>query len=326
MQKILQNIYNYKAELMGLSILFVLLNHSPIPDVFGFKATLRVGVDMFLLIGAFTCTLSFDRTYQKCVADSNEKESFKIFYKKRFLRILPSYLILFSLYYAWLFLIEDDFNVAGYFRTFTFWINIADNDMRLWYIPVVLVGYLLLPFYFLVCKKYKIAQWAPLVVTLGLIVLCTLHICRDLPFYMFWVRLPIFLLGILIYLHKDSKIEIKPAYILATAFLFWVFSLMLDIPYYYNLSRICSIPVVLCIIYFYDKFKIDLLKKAFGWLGLITLEIYMFNDILMREIVPMVSSQCESTSIATLAAYILYFPVGIALAYAYNKLMKLICR
>lgn len=54
MQRIINNIYSFKTEMMGVVILILLVFHSSIPNFYGLKNLLEIGVDIFLFLGGFT--------------------------------------------------------------------------------------------------------------------------------------------------------------------------------------------------------------------------------------------------------------------------------
>lgn len=59
MKRIINNIYLFKTEMMGFAILILMIFHSSIPSFYGLKNILEIGVDIFLFLGGFTCTLSY---------------------------------------------------------------------------------------------------------------------------------------------------------------------------------------------------------------------------------------------------------------------------
>ena len=304
--------------MMGFAAFLVVMIHSQLPTFYGILGTLECSVDLFLLLGGFTCAGSF----RKSLLDTSKStgENIKLFYKKRFYRILPAYFILFSVYYVWLYIIHGNGDWAGFFKTFTFYGHFVDSShMILWYVPAVLLAYLLLPFYMLLCEKNRLFLWLPLLIIFILIGLCVLHLMKQIPFYMFFVRLPIFLIGINLYICKDNLMKINPVLLVLATVVFSLLSVFLDIPFYFNLRRICFIPLTFCVIYFFDKLKFG--NKLWHWLGAFTLEIYMINDLLMRDIFPMIAGHLEATT-ATIFSYILYFPIGIGLAYLYHKFLN----
>lgn len=320
MIRVVNNIYKNKVEMMGFAAFIVVVNHCKFPNIFGLLSALEFCVDIFMLLGAFTCAGSFSR----CMQDTSKTigQNIMSFYKKRFLRIVPAYLILYSLYYFWLYIIHGNGDWAGFFKTFTFYGHFVDSShLTLWYVPAILLAYLILPLYMLACEKNRMIQWTPLLLIICLIGLCILHVSTKLPFYMFFFRLPIFLIGINLYLCKDNLVKINHPMLLLTAGVFFILlTLVLDIPFYFNIRRLCFIPITFCILYFFDKFRFG--NKLWHWLGGFTLEIYMFNDLLMRDIYPMIAGCFDNPTVATAFSYVLFFGIGIALAYFYHKFMN----
>lgn len=60
MQRLVNNIFNYKVEMMGFAILLIMLFHLALPTtLWGLKNTFEIGVDLFLFLGGFTCARSY---------------------------------------------------------------------------------------------------------------------------------------------------------------------------------------------------------------------------------------------------------------------------
>lgn len=306
--------------MMGFAAFLVVFNHSKVPNFFGLKSALEFCVDIFLLLGAFTCAGSFSRYMQN--TSKSLTENIMSFYKKRFSKILPGYIILFSVYYFWLYIIHGNQDWAGFFKTFTFYGHFVDSShLTLWYLPAILLAYLILPLYMLVCEKNRIFLWTPLLIAICLIGSCILHVSTKLPFYMFLFRLPVFLIGINLYICKDNLVKINhPVLLLIAGVFFTLLTVVLDVPFYFNIRRICFIVSTFCVIYFFDKFRFG--NKLWHWLGGFTLEIYMINDPLMRDINPMIAGYFDNPNVATAFSYVLFYVIGIALAYMYHKFLN----
>ena len=77
---------------MGAAIVFIILFHVPLARgdaFFGLRRCGNIGVDMFLFLSGVGLWYSWVRT-----------PSFRQFYKRRLLRIFPTWLVISTLYYA----------------------------------------------------------------------------------------------------------------------------------------------------------------------------------------------------------------------------------
>lgn len=105
----LQNISNYRQLIMGLSILWIILFHSQIDfgefpyleSINFIKSTGYAGVDVFFFLSGFSLAAGW----------SKKKYSLIDFYQKRFLRILPGYLMI-SILMTLFILIESKANAS----------------------------------------------------------------------------------------------------------------------------------------------------------------------------------------------------------------------
>ena len=87
----LADVSRYRGELMGIAIVFIILFHIPLDRsdmFFGLRRCGNIGVDMFLFLSGIGLWYSWTK-----------QPSFKSFYKRRLLRIFPTWLVISSLYY-----------------------------------------------------------------------------------------------------------------------------------------------------------------------------------------------------------------------------------
>ena len=212
----------YRAPLMGFAMIIVMLFHVPLSrnDLFyGLMRCGNNGVDMFLFLSGIGLWYSWTkRTHPltpsrrdgelDTAQESNENPSLGeghrvgSFYYRRFLRLYPAWLIIASLYYIpqyWpngggyspnLFHL-----VANILVGWSFW---RIDDLTFWFVPAIIVLYLIAPFYMHLIQRNRIWRWLPLVMILWYLLV------RDWPplwgavghVEIFWSRVPIFLLGI----------------------------------------------------------------------------------------------------------------------------------
>lgn len=315
MQRIVNNIFRYKTEIMGFAILLIMFFHLNLPTFYGIKNLFEIGVDIFLFIGGFTCAKSYMSSCE------NLRGGAKFIYlKKRLWRIVPPYLLLYTFIYGYEFLIDKNGDWDGFLANISMWKNILDNGLRMWYIPAILIMYSILPFYIDACKRWKKATLLPLFLIASLSLFLMTNTFNYFPFKVAWIRLPIFLIGINFFLWKDIEFKLNDYVVLMTAIVFSILSWGVR-SFSLSVSRFCFIPVVIALIYYFDLIKSEIILKWLKVFGKMTLELYLIHEYVQRllfEIFPIASLGVGAK--AALCA-IISLPVGFILAYAYHKFL-----
>lgn len=130
----LKDISTYRSELMGWSIFWIMMLHFTFNQVkpLGFIAQYGyAGVDIFLFVSGFGLFISLEK-------DNNLLN----YYRKRLLRIFPTYYILGFI--TNLLLIHDDILMFLFrYSTIGFWIG---KEYAEWFIPSIILLYILAPF------------------------------------------------------------------------------------------------------------------------------------------------------------------------------------
>lgn len=179
----------HRSSLMGIAILWVILYHmvSKGTEYFDFKYLNALfnqgdsGVDIFMFLSGWGLYLSF------------KKYSILEFYKRRFARILPLYMII-----CLIFIMAINGNIMDYLScvsTFGFWMGGIWYD---WYIPAILLFYLLYPLIGKSTDKFGILPFIiSITVCVGLISYTQISTdCQFGDIRMFVLsRFPIFVLG-----------------------------------------------------------------------------------------------------------------------------------
>ncbi len=265
----LKDISTYRSELMGWSILWIMMLHFTFNQInpLGFIAQYGfAGVDIFLFVSGFGLFYSLDR-------DDNLIH----FYKKRLLRIFPTYYIIGAI--TNLILHHNDIlSFLFQYSTIGFWIGKEYAD---WFIPSIIILYLLAPF----IKKLIDKRWFVFLGTLAVIIYIIAYYFTDKEnlldrshFFLLY-RIPAFIFGMICAYWQKNNMSNR-------YFFFW---LLLGLPFfiyfypfhhqiynykYYSLAFLLPLFVTAFI----------LLSKCLKWLspilrqmGVASLEIYLIQ-------------------------------------------------
>lgn len=184
-----------RGELMGLALLWILLFHTyalapiPIAPIEWLKSVGFVGVDIFLFLSALGLALSLSR----------REQSLKDYLFRRFVRILPTYWLVVGVYGLILRAAGRTSlrTVLWNLSTLFYWCHIPNTFN--WYVPALLVFYLLTPLFFRLLCRCKRGEWLIAAVYCLTLLLST---CLGLWGYGyvndFVYRLPVFFLGLLV--------------------------------------------------------------------------------------------------------------------------------
>ena len=199
----LADVSRYRGELMGIAIVFIILFHIPLDRsdmFFGLRRCGNIGVDMFLFLSGIGLWYSWTK-----------QPSFKSFYKRRLLRIFPTWLVISSLYY----LQHFDFATGDYVDlilditiNWGFWLH---DEGTFWYVPAIMMLYLWAPLYMKLIQQHPVYRWLPvLMICWCCVVQWVIPIHQAVGHIeIFWSRVPIFFIGINIgeLVRKDTRIE-----------------------------------------------------------------------------------------------------------------------
>lgn len=139
-------ISKYRCEIMGVACLWVILHHFTGDLLFHPLKRLSVygnaGVDIFLFLSGIGLYFAFQKNVR-----------LSTFYKKRIVRLLIPYLLICVPYYIWLEVYAGEGNL---------WLNITQLSFPLshmittWYVPAMLLFYLLFPLVYKVQNDAKV--------------------------------------------------------------------------------------------------------------------------------------------------------------------------
>lgn len=285
-------ISKYRAELMGLSILWIWFLHMsvkfpfPISTVQSLGAT---GVDIFFFVSAVGLYYSL----------SKNEDVFQ-FYKRRVLRIIPTYLMIAIPYrICEYFSTEQSFVLKNFLSVIAkkvllveFWI---ENSASLWYIPAILVFYLFYPLFYKAFKTEKSLLFRVVILVLFSVLAIGLnwalvHFECARPTDRWLLRIPIFLLGCFTapYIKGETRIKTNNAvwiiWLLLVYAVFNFLNIKTGLLHYGNvmwsfiLNSLIAIPIMVLVPLVFEKLKLYKLKKVFSEIGKYTLEIYILNE------------------------------------------------
>ncbi len=328
------DILKNKVEIMAIAMLLIMFCHSPIiidNDILSFIHSYSyIGVDIFLLLSGAGCLYSYRKGKSK-----------KLFIKKRIMRTLPFYLPI-TIVLCFLLLKLRYIGVGEFWGQVTltnFFLGLGKYPRWYWYVPSLLVLYLLTPLIVDFHDKYKdkikvdyvIAGITFLILLLGIIP-------KNCYYYLFIGRIPIYLIGLYIGDKAYHDQYMKKSHIF-----FCLFSILVAI---FPLLTLLSVPISLkwygqFIIYFififvtlglvigfsiffnfirlhFPKFKFAILH----FIGGFTLEIYTIHERLIIIGVLVLNKFHVNITKYDLTYNIIIILITIFLAYICNKLIK----
>ena len=189
----LGNISRFRAEQMGAAMLFVILFHVALDrgdPFYGLRRCGNVGVDIFLFLSGVGLWFSWVKT-----------PDVRRFYRRRLLRIVPTWLVVATAFYLPDYLGARRFSrsivdlIGDITINWDFWLH---DELMFWYVPAIMALYLVAPWYMRLVQNRPIYRWLPLLMVVWCVmvqwVLPIHHAVGHLE--IFWSRVPIFFIGI----------------------------------------------------------------------------------------------------------------------------------
>ncbi len=281
-------ISHFRSELMGLAMILIFLFHINCPcyyPLIGFVKSGNVGVEIFLFLSGVGLWYSWMKN-----------PNIKNFYKRRFLRIVPTWLFFSSLYYFSHFFyhrIKGDVSeswihlIGQVTINYDFW---KIGDCTFWFIPALMVLYLFAPIYMKLIQKYSICKWLPLFFIIWGFFVDVFNFFSsnfgDLD--IFWNRIPIFLIGINVgsWIKSGYQLSFKEVLLVIISFIISIaISWKLKYVSYYAISYffhyLVYIPLSLSMIVLLCMAFIKLprfLIMPLSFIGSLSLEYYLIHQ------------------------------------------------
>ncbi|MBQ0075467.1 MAG: acyltransferase [Prevotella sp.] len=305
--------HDQKSVIMGGAILMIMLFHSGVLR-FG-----EIGVDIFLFLSGYGLFFSLERNSKKTV-----------FYRKRLLRILPTYLIVAVPYF-----IVHSNSVSEFLLRLSTLSVLTKGDLGgWWFIGIILVCYLIAPFLYNILSRKNLCFW-------GLVIYIPLSILVARKFYTTEImiyRMPSFFCG-MIYASLGFSLPctIKGKGLInkvPSTFISIFTCLGILILLYYAIDRfwtyrhlmmcICSVPLVLSISVIMSNLT-GYIRKIFVFLGGITLELYMVHEYIAQCIAEKYLSIYNiGTQISTLSTTCVGIALAVTLAILLNHIISIL--
>lgn len=308
----LANISRYRGELMGAAMLFVILFHVGLPRddaFFGLRRMGNIGVDIFLFLSGMGLWFSWTK-----------HPSLRHFFIRRFLRVYPAWLIIACLYY-----IPDMFcpelvrhgghsvNIADLIGDISinwdFWLN---DELTFWYIPAIMMLYLVSPFYMNLILRHPIYRWLPVAMIMWCILVQYVTPIHEAVGHLeiFWSRVPIYFIGINIAAAVKRK-ETMDGTSIWMILLMFVMALASSIfleqekhgQFPLFLERMLYIPLTVTSILMLNRVfrrTPQAFNRAFKLIGALSLEAYLIHDHFVMRYIEMLDWSYWPTFLVTI--------------------------
>ena len=189
----LADISRFRGELMGAAMLFVMLFHVSVSrndPFYGLHRCGNIGVDIFLFLSGVGLWFAWTR-----------QPSVRKFYRRRLLRILPTWLTVAGVFYTADYLGQQRFSssitdlIGDITINWDFWLH---DELTFWYVPAIMMLYLLAPHYMRLITKHPIYRWLPLLMVVWCVMVQWVQPIHSVVGHLeiFWSRVPIFFIGI----------------------------------------------------------------------------------------------------------------------------------
>jgi len=290
----LADISNYRSELMGWSILWIMMLHFGFYGVtpLGFVAQYGyAGVEIFMFLSGFGMYFSLDKS-----------PSLITFYRRRLFRIFPAYYII-GLLTSFLIFHDTASQYLFRYTTIGFWM--VDGLFADWFIPSILLLYLLSPFFKAIGNK-GLAAITILILVLSFF-LVELNDLIDTEHYFLLYRVPAFLYGMICANWLQHGRDMKCYYIIMLAclpFFVWLYPQFHQVYRYKYFSVMFMMPVFVCFFILVSKY-IKILNPLMRRMGEASLEIYLTQGLFFYLIIHQIVVRSDVASFSFLIVSIL---------------------
>ena len=289
---------------MGAAMAFIMASHT----IGRFAPYGNIGVEWFLILSGIGLVFSLSKDYD-----------IKRFYRKRFRRIIPTYLFVAIPF----FLIAFPFNLKEFLIRVS-GLNLAFYWERyFWFIPLILLCYLIAPFYFKFITRYKYSVIFPFALALAIFFI-SFHTPKT---QILITRFPIFFLGMHLgkAVYEDKTIfDWKPQWLsmIIPAVGMLCVVLINYTPHIIEVERqvyfLCGIPSMLFMLWIVKLLvKVKPIQKLLALMGDISLELFLVHPCIVLPL-------CLMIPLPKIIDVGISYILAIAVAYALHALMSFI--
>lgn len=316
-----------RQALMGFAMIAIVLFHVPLARSEAFFPLRRlgnVGVDMFLFLSGVGLWFSWQKS-----------QDVLRFYRRRLLRLLPSYVLIAAVFYGW------DVYLNGFAGKssgvlpllgnilfgLSFW---QHTDLTFWFVPAILALYVIAPWYMRLISRFP--SWR--ILPLAAVVFCFFinydpwvhHALGHLE--IFFSRVPVFLLGInagnIVLRGRDMPKAVLPTVLLTLLSLVMCLEMEGHLKYHFPLflERMMYIPLSTGLLLLLGGGLKRLPKRAFAalkFVGGISLEVYLVH-------VEFVLKPLQKCGFGYWMQFFIIIAVSLPVAWGLNRLSKRITK
>lgn len=286
-----ESISKYRTQLMGVAMLSVFLFHSIGGDwmpkcIHHIASHGAIGVDIFLFLSAMG--LSYSLTQNPDIVS---------FYKRRVWRIMPTYWFIMTGVYLFVYVLtaahimpeayyripRSIYEFVQTYTTLGYWIK--DGLFYLWYIPAILLLYLLFPFIF---KLFTSCKWMYILTLLPAAVITFCSLALEWYHGCLLYRIGIFLWGTIFtieFIFKGCRVKRGVVYGIGfLSLLFYIVRIEMGFDVFCRLVEealfFITLPCILvCITWLCRN---NVFSVATKFVGRISLEFYLIHEFVMR--------------------------------------------
>ena len=273
----LKEITAYRSELMGWSIIWIMMLHFTFIQIkplgyiaqFGFA-----GVDIFMMVSGLGLYFSLEKD-----------DHIGQFYRRRLIRIFPTYYFL-GIFASFILFQDTILRFIFRYSTIGFW---TDSPYWEWYVPSIVVLYLTAPFLKKLIDQKKlilIACLAVIIWGISFIIVAKEIIETKDPHFFLLYRIPTFIFGMVCAYWIKNKTSIKSYFIIM---LMGIPCFVLLFPRHHEMynfkyfSLVFLLPLfILCIITITRHIK--QLNPIIKTIGKASLEIYLIQSIFFQAL------------------------------------------
>lgn len=276
---------------MAVAILLVGIFHSTlmidnVPILNFIKFNGDIGVDIFFFVSGLGMYYSF-----------KNNTDIKAFYKKRLLRIVPLWFcvnLIVQLYGS----LVHGFDLKWFILNMTGLSFFFTGSLYYWYIPAILVFYLITPFFMKVFKKSIVKSYI-LVAAVFVVLVMISFVFQNSHFFILIFRIPIYFAGIGIGRLSDSEYTLPKKHLILTLIIFAtsLVPLMVIMKYHtvysfirYDFKYLCFFATALsgCMLIsvLFNKISCKgIVEKIINTLGNSTLAIYLLHEFILARVI-----------------------------------------